>query len=98
MALRRRCRRRVSDDGSIVPNERDQCAAERQGAAQGVEAAFLAREPVAERCVPLREGGLGSFFLTPRVFDQPQILLWPLIARAADDEVREPLTGRSERR
>ena len=96
--LRRRCGRRLSDDGSIVPNERDQRAAERKGPAHGIQPDFFARELVAERCAPLRERCLGSFLLTPRVFDQLEILLRPLIGRPSDDEIREPLTGRGERR
>ena len=88
----------VSDDGSIVPNERDQRAPERKGAAHGVEADLLPRELVAERRAPLRERCLGAFLLTPRVFDELQVLFGPLIVRSADDEVREPLAGRGERR
>ena len=82
----------------LVPNERDQSASERERPAHRIQPDFLARELVAERCAPLRERCLGSFFLTPRVFDELQILLGPLIARSADDEVCEPLTRRGERR
>ena len=97
-ALRRRCGRRVSDDGSIVPNERDQRAPERKGAAHGVEADLLPRELVCgtSRSSPRARSRLvlsHAARLRPAGDTAPAADL-----SALTHQIREPLAGRGERR